>query len=136
MNTQLYDNKGYMTLKLDLRKAYDRVEWAFIRVMMSKLDFAAEWIDLILNCITTFSFSILVNDIPQQRFKPQRGLRQGCHLSSYLFIFCTEALSSQLYTAKQQRLITGVPFARGQIRMNHLFFTDNSLLFCQANMQE
>lgn len=60
MNSQLYGKKGYMALKLDMNKANDRVE-CFIKAMLSKLGFATRWITLILQCITSssFSFSIL-----------------------------------------------------------------------------
>lgn len=43
-----YGKNGFMTLKLDLRKAYDRVEWTFLESMMLKLGFVAEWVEKIM----------------------------------------------------------------------------------------
>lgn len=67
---------------------------------------------------------------------PTRGLRQGDPLSPYLFIICAEALSAMLLEAERSQAITGVPIAKGRVRLNHLFFADDSLLFCKANTSE
>lgn len=51
---------GPIALKLNISKAYDRVEWNFLKQTMSKLGFSIKWVDLIMNCITTTSFSIRI----------------------------------------------------------------------------
>lgn len=66
-----------MSLKLDISKLYDRVEWEFLIEMMSALGSAQNWIDLIMKCVSTVSFSILVNGSPKGPICPTRGLRQG-----------------------------------------------------------
>ncbi|XP_042972799.1 uncharacterized protein LOC122304606 [Carya illinoinensis] len=136
MNFKMYGKKGYMALKLDMSKTYDHVEWGFLHAVIQQLGFASRWTQLIMNCVSTSSFSILVNGSPQQLFSPSRGLRQGCPLSPYLFILCAETLSSQLLAVERQGLISGVPIIRGELTMNHLFFADDSLMFFQANMVE
>ena len=50
-----------MALKLDMRQAYDRVEWAYLEAIMMRIGFAGRWIDLIMECITTVSYSVLIN---------------------------------------------------------------------------
>lgn len=65
-----------VALKLDINKAYDRVEWAFLRQIIGKLDFKDKWIRLVIDCITTSSFSVIINGTPKGMINPQRGLRQ------------------------------------------------------------
>ena len=79
---------GLVALKLDLSKAYDRVEWSFLKHTMLKLGFSSNLVDLVLNCISTTSFSVVINGAVSGMIKPQRRLRQGCPLSPYLFIIC------------------------------------------------
>ncbi|XP_059429063.1 uncharacterized protein LOC132162860 [Corylus avellana] len=60
MNSRMWGKVGYMTLKLDMSKAYERVEWAFLEAVMWRLGFAELWIGLINQCISTISYSILI----------------------------------------------------------------------------
>ncbi|XP_042973154.1 uncharacterized protein LOC122304957 [Carya illinoinensis] len=103
MTTQLSRHQGFMVLKLDMSKAYDRVEWMFIQAVLLKLGFNAQWVALIMAFISSSSFSVLVNGVPHHSFRPGRGLRQGYPLSPYLFILCAEALNSQLLAAEHHR---------------------------------
>lgn len=65
---------GSMALKLDICKAYDRVEWNFLEKLMEKLGFASKWINLISAYIWSVSFSIMINDELHSLFQPLRGL--------------------------------------------------------------
>jgi hypothetical protein len=136
MDTRMTGKKGYMTVKLDMSKAYDRVEWNFLEAIMVKIGFASRWVQMIMTCVRTVSFSVLVNGIPYGKITPTRGIRQGDPLSPYLFILCAEGLSNLLYKAKLHKRITGLPVTRGGTRLNHLFFADDSLLFCRATIFE
>lgn len=86
-----------------------------------------------MECLTSISYSILINGSPQQFFKPSRGLRQGDPLSPYLFIICAETLSRLLLDAKARGCITSFPIDREHLTISHLFFMNDSLLFCKAN---
>ncbi|XP_042944567.1 uncharacterized protein LOC122278446 [Carya illinoinensis] len=100
--------KGFMSLKLDMFKAYDWVEWDFLLSILLKLGFNSGLVSLIMKCVTSVSFSVLVNGNPIEPIFPTRGLRQGDPLSPYLFLICTEALVSLLKNAELDRSVKGV----------------------------
>ena len=66
---------GYMAVKLDMSKAYDRVEWAFLEGIMRRMGFNEEWIHLIMLCVKTITYSVLVNGEPCGMIHPTRGIR-------------------------------------------------------------
>ncbi|XP_030948949.1 uncharacterized protein LOC115972854 [Quercus lobata] len=127
---------GFMALKLDMSKAYDRVEWVFLEGMMKQMGFDIRWIALIMECITTVSYSILVNGDPSESFLPSRGLRQGDPLSPYLFLICSERLHGLLNKEAEEGHIRGVSICKKGPRLTHLFFADDSLVFCKASIAE
>ena len=128
--------EGFMGLKLDMSKAYDRVEWRFLEEMMQKLGFPDVFVRLILECVTTSSFSILLNGQPTRHFRPTRGLRQGDPLSPFLFIICAEGFSTLLRDAEARKEIHGLKIGKKVNAISHLFFADDSLLFTRANEGE
>ena len=75
MKTNCIGKKGFMTMKLDISKTYDRVEWVFLERILLKLGFQESWVTLIMECITTMSYSILANGEPNGMITSSRGLR-------------------------------------------------------------
>lgn len=79
-------SKGMM-IKLDMEKAYDRLEWTFIEDTLKGLRLYPSIIMIIMMCIMTSFFSVLWNGEPFEEFMPTRGLRQGDRLSPYYSFF-------------------------------------------------
>ena len=75
MKTNCTGRTGFMALKLDMSKAYDRVEWCFLENFLLKMGFQESWVAMIMECITTVMYSILVNGEPKGLITPTRGLR-------------------------------------------------------------
>jgi hypothetical protein len=136
MHTGMKGKKGFMAVKLDMSKVYDMVEWGFLEAVMRHMGFCERWISLILMCIKTVTYSIVVNGNPCGLITPSRGIRQGDPISPYLFLLCAEALSSMIQKASDDGLLTRVPTSRKGPRISHLFFADDSLLFCRANLMQ
>ena len=123
-------------MKLDMNKTYDRVEWVFLEKILTKIGFLLTWVALIMQCITTVSYSILVNSEPKGLIDPSRCLRQGDPLSPYLLLFCAEGLNALLRTAVTKGDIHGFSICRFRPKLTHLFFADDFLIFCRSTLEE
>lgn len=124
---------SYMAIKTDITKAYDRLECNFLEETMKRMGFHSKWIQWIMKCVTTVSYSILINGSPKGQIKLERGLRQGDPLSSYLFIICAEVLSHLLTKSTQARKLQGIKISNNSPAISHLLFADDSLFFTLAN---
>ena len=120
-------------LKLDMKKAYDRVEWAYLRAIMTQLGFHRLWVDMVMRLISTISFSVLFNGERLESFRPSRGIHQGDTISPYLFLLAVEGLSCLLKSRIQSSTLKGIKVTPSAPVVSHLLFADDSLLFFSAN---
>ncbi|KAL8124435.1 hypothetical protein AgCh_012179 [Apium graveolens] len=122
-----------MAIKLDLNKAFDRVEWDFLLAIMNKMGFDSRWQNWIFQCISTTSLDFFINDEEFCSLKPQKGVRQGDSISPYLFLLIVDVLSRSLLNAIQDGSLSGIKMARQCPEVSHILFADDSLIFLHAN---
>ena len=114
-------------MKIDFRKAFDSVQWPFLRQLLLLLGFPSRFVHLIIQCVETTSYSVAVNDSIYGFFPGMDGVRQGDPLSPYLFIACMEYLSTMLHIAS---LSPGFRFhpKYDSLGICHLAFVDDVIL--------
>ena len=100
------------------------------------MGFDSKWIMMISECISTVSYSILINGEPKGHISPTRGIRQGDPLSPYLFLLCSEGLNALIQKAVNEDKIRGYSLCRYGPKISHLFFADDSFLFCRAQTSD
>ena len=127
-------NEGYMVLKIILEKAYDKLEWSFIRDMLYRVNLPMNLIDIIMSCVSTVSTSILVNGDALDPIYPSRGIRQGDPLSSYLFILCMEFLGHLVEEKCRENLWQPVKVSQSGPAFSHLIFADDIVFFAKADL--
>lgn len=98
--------------------------------------FTQAWIDLIMRCVTSFSYSVCINGRLSLSFRPSRGIQQRDLLSPFLFLIYNEGLSTLLRVGLRDRLLKGVQANRNGPRVSHLLFIDDSILFGEASVEE
>lgn len=125
-------NKAACAYKLDLSKAYNRVDWRFLEQAMHKMGFAHRWVSWIMSCVTTVRYSVKFNGTLLSAFAPTRGLRQGDPLSPFLFLFVADGLSLLLEEKVRQGAILPLHVCRRAPGISHLLFADDTLLFFEA----
>lgn len=125
-----------MAFKLDISKAYDKMEWVFLEAMLRKLGFCEDWVALVMSCVHSVRYNVLINDDLVWSIEPSRGLWERDPLSPYLFILCAEGLPALLNKFVAEGSIHRLKIARDALIVSHLFFADDAYLFFQATLEE
>jgi hypothetical protein len=120
---------GACAVKLDMAKAYDRVDWNYLRAIMEALGFSDRWCALVMRCVTSVSFPVRVNGKFSPTFLSTRGIRQGDPISPYLFLLCEEGLTSLLKARGPLFLSRGIRVGVHAPWISHLLFADDSIIF-------
>lgn len=129
-NTQRGTQKA--CVKLDISKAYDSVQWDTLWWILQEVGFAQEWIRLVKECVSTTSFSVLVNGASAGMFRGGNGLRQGDPLSPLLFTLVMECLTLLMDEAENKMEFKTFT-VKGTMVMSHIIFADDVLIFALEN---
>ncbi|CAJ2674072.1 unnamed protein product [Trifolium pratense] len=136
MKSKTRGKLGNVDLKLDISKAYDRIDWDHLKEVMIKMGFSHQWVKWVMMCVESVDYSVIVNDDMVGPIIPGRGLRQGDPLSPYLFIICAEGLSSLIKQAEAKGDIHGIKICKNAPIISHLLFADDCFLFFRADEHE
>lgn len=128
------DISARCAIKIDISKAFDSVQWPFLLRVLESLGFPTQFVHWIRLCISTASFSVQVNGELAGYFQSERGLRQGCSLSPYLFVICMNVFSKMIDEAAVQRRIGYHPRCQ-LIPLTHLCFADDIMVFVDGQQR-
>lgn len=128
--------RGIVGIKVDMQKAYDRVDWVVITQILLLLRFLEKFVKLVLNCISSVSMELLLNGSVFGKIPMERGLRQGDPISPFIFIIMAELLSRMLHKWESDNKFHGVKLGRLSPLINHLMFADDIIIFFRANVDE
>ena len=104
--------------------------------LLLKMGFCTVWVSMVMTCISSVTYKVLLNCQPKGSIFPEKGLRHGDPFSPYLFILCTEALNANIKKEEREKQLTRLKILRGGPAVSHLLFADDSLFFCKANETE
>lgn len=100
------------------------------------LGFAASWIEMVMRCVESVSYSFLVNGNLTGWVVPKRGIRQGDPISPYLFLLCVEGLSALITHRERSGNIHGIKICPEAPSVHNFLFADDSFVFTKATFEE
>lgn len=116
-----------MLFKIDFEKAYDSVDWVYLRETMEKMNFCSTWIDWMMECVSSAQASVLVNGRPSDNLNLERVLRQGDPLSPFLFLLAAEGISRLLKKVVEVGHFKPMEVGRDKVCLSHLQYADDTL---------
>lgn len=123
-------------LKVDLSKAFDRMDWVFLKYLLQLYGFPINFSNWVMACIESAEFSVVINGDGDGFFRPSSGLRQGCALSPYMFILGMDLLTRHLNFQLEEGELVGLRIARTASPLASCVYADDLLLFGAATAEE
>ncbi|XP_038722035.1 uncharacterized protein LOC120014187 [Tripterygium wilfordii] len=125
-------SKGFMAVKIDLEKAYDRLSWDFIQDTLMEVGLSEAWVRNIMSRVTSSWVSIAWHGQLMDWFHQSQGVRQGDAISPYLFVLCVERLGHLINKAVSVGDWKAIKLATYGPALSLLFFADDMVLFAKA----
>eukprot|EP00253_Pinus_taeda_P012543 PITA_12543 len=122
------NKRARMIMQLDIAKAYDKVNWIYIKKVLTAFGFDHNWVRWVMAFVTSSNFSILVNGSPSEIFLPSKDLRQGDLLSPFLFILMMEGLGQSIKHGRVTGRIQGLQLTENGHVLTHQKFVDDTML--------
>lgn len=128
--------KGFVGIKVDLQKAYDRVNWQVLMRILDVYGFNDKFKLLIFRCLSSGNSSLLLNGSSFGQIPMERGIRQGDPLSPFIFVLFLEFLSRMITKMDMEGEIERIKIGRSAPAISHIFFADDILIFCKASVEQ
>jgi hypothetical protein len=110
---------------IDFEKAYDQVNWSFMKKAMKKMGFSSKWINWTAIFYQGAQTQVLVNGQPGRAFEMERGVRQGCPMALYMYLFVQDVLGHMISDLDNGMKGLTMP---GNSILREVFFADDSTL--------
>ncbi|GKB12587.1 RNA-directed DNA polymerase, eukaryota, reverse transcriptase zinc-binding domain protein [Tanacetum coccineum] len=123
-----------VAFKIDLQKAYDTIDWSFLKIVLEQFGFPERMVNWIMVCVSTTKFSININGERKGYFSGGRGLRQGDPMSPYLFTLIMEVFSLILERNIDRNNEFKYHHGCKNLKITHLYFADDLLVFCHGDI--
>ena len=117
----------YVVLKINLSKPYDRVDWTYLRILLSKMGFVVPFITWVMSILIYVSFALLTNGVASSFFRSRCGLKKGFPLAPLLFLIVVEGLCRAFLSAKECGAFKGITFGNN-ITLSHVLFVDDIVM--------
>lgn len=127
---------GYMILKIELTKAYDRISWNFIQDTLELVNIPFQFHQVAMQWIKTASMHVMWNGVPSEEFQPQRGICQGDSLSLLIFVLCMEHLVYQIHVVVPKGWWISFCRKKNAIKIPYLSFPDDLLFIMETSTSQ
>jgi hypothetical protein len=124
-----------MVLKLHLSKAYDRMSWLYLKIILIHIGMSLRIVNSLMGWFSSVSFAMLINGSASKFFTLSEGLRQCCAMSPFLFLLVVEGLSRAVKEHIWEGAIKAIKIGKTQT-LSHLLFADDVILFGIGTMKE
>lgn len=128
--------KGFVAIKIDLHKAYDRINWQVLIQILDAYGFSEKFKLLVFRCLSSENLKLLLNGSYFGKIPMERGIKQGDPLSPFLFVLFLEILSRMITKLENERDIQGIKIEKLAPAIYHLFLLMTFLSFAEPMLNK